>query len=292
MLDWLQPGKFTPRPVTIVEDHVYHLSEMLRTIEGYSPELLSNLTVVCLDRDGPDTDAAVEDWLQGYPALQIASRVKDGKFFRKTSRLHILGIETFESQPAFCRLLSQFIRPDGLLLQDIELETLEFIPPDRWWESTMLATTVRGIHGKRPPRCGFISNKRGYEATFGAELLAAGHDPRDVISKYDLAEIAVPFLSKFLQEQFPYQLKMKTKGKRSSVRLVNSHAEQELVEGNLDLVIWPPKDGAVEIGGLGIQAGKKDRLNLSVQSDEAETWQQLVCSTLDSGPGVSVQARR
>lgn len=36
------------------------------------------------------------------------------------------------------------LRPGGLLLQDIQLATLGFIPPNRWWESIYLANTLRG----------------------------------------------------------------------------------------------------------------------------------------------------
>ena len=53
------------------------------------------------------------------------------------------------------------LRPGGLVLQDIQLATLGFIPPDRWWESIYLANTVRGMFAENPPTCRFLSNKSG-----------------------------------------------------------------------------------------------------------------------------------
>ena len=72
----------------------------------------------------------------------------------------------------------------------------------------MLASTVRGIVGDRAPKCAFISNKRGYEATFGSELLAAGHDPRDVMNKYELERVVVPFINQHLKDSFPWETQL------------------------------------------------------------------------------------
>ena len=76
---WLTPNEFARRPLVAVEDHVYHISELLRAIQRTSHDLLESLTVVCLDRVGPDTDAAVQDWLNGYPEIQVAARLADSK---------------------------------------------------------------------------------------------------------------------------------------------------------------------------------------------------------------------
>ena len=294
-MNWLLENKFNARPVVTVEDHVYHISELLRIIQTADASFFLNLTVVCLDRAGPDTDAAVEDWLRVYPDLQIAARIADEKrFLDHASRLTVLPDNVFENQNDYCRQIARFIRPQGLLLQDIELETLEFVARDRWWESTMLASTVRGIVGDRAPRCAFISNKRGYEATFGAELLAAGHDPCDVLNKYELEEVAVPFLTRYLDDNFEFKLRWVSGDARvsksiNSCRVSNSECEKQRVETQLDVVLWPEQNETIEIGGRSMKAGKKRRVTLAAESNELLTWRQLVEARLQDESGVEVQ---
>jgi hypothetical protein len=125
----------------------------------------------------PATSAS---WLERYPGLQVAARPEgDSADPRRAS----LDPAAFEGASRSCKTVAGMLRPGGLLLQDIQLATLGFIPPDRWWESIYLANTVRGMFAGAPPACRFLSNKRGYEATFGRDLLDAGFDPRDVIRR-------------------------------------------------------------------------------------------------------------
>jgi hypothetical protein len=144
--------------------------------------VLDQTTVVCLDRPGPDTTQITASWLERYPGLQVATRLVGG---HSTPRRMPLDPAVFEDAHRFCKAVAGMLRPGGLLLQDIQLATLGFIPPDRWWESIYLANTVRGMFAGSPPACRFLSNKRGYEATFGRDLLDAGFDPRDVMDKSD-----------------------------------------------------------------------------------------------------------
>ena len=293
-MNWLLENSFNARPIVAVEDHVYHISDLLRTIQSSDSNIFSSLTVVCLDRDGPDTDAAILEWLKTYPEIQIASRISEPSQLKEQEhRLVELLPAVFENQNEYCRQIAGFIRPQGLLLQDIELESLKFVPPDRWWESTMLATTVRGIVGERPPRCAFISNKRGYEATFGAELLAAGHDPRDVLNKYDLKRIVIPFLEKYLEQNFPQELlwttnKSVSNGAPNRSRISAGADERRAVESKLDIVLWPQSDAACEIGGRAFATDKKSPVTLSADGNELETWLQLISSKLDGKSGVEV----
>jgi hypothetical protein len=104
---------------------------------------------------------------------------------------------------SFGRLVARLLRPGGVLVQDVQLSTLPFVPADRWWESIYSAATVRGILNARPPVVRFFSNKRGYSATFGRELMDAGFDPRDVMDKGDLGAVVVPTIVATLERQFP-----------------------------------------------------------------------------------------
>lgn len=287
----LLSNPFSPRPLVVVEDRVYHISELLGTIQRAAPQLLPNLTVVCLDRAGPDTDAAISDWRNDFPDLQIASRLDDaGLFTGSASHTFQLPEEVFTNQNDYCKTIAGLIQKRGLLVQDIDLESLKFISRERWWDTTILASTVRGIVGDRGPKCAFISNKRGYEATFGSELLAAGHDPRDVMNKYEMERVVVPFMNQHLQSHFPWQLNWSQNINSNHCCWVNQEeGAKRDVESELDLVLWPEKDQSIEMGGRALTSARKPALSLASDGNEAETWRELIQSRLNNTGGVAVQ---
>lgn len=294
-MNWLNDNEFTCRPLLIVEDHVYHISQLLRTIQSSCKELASNLTVVCLDRAGPDTDAAVQEWLGQFVNLQVAARVSELSHFDGCEhRLLPLDPDVFSNSNCYCKQIARLLRKRGLLIQDIELETLEFVPRDRWWESTMLASTVRGIVGDRAPHCAFISNKRGYEATFGAELLAAGHDPRDVLNKLDLQRSVLPFLNNYMDKHFPWMLRWDDASLAGSgpceCYVACDSGECSEVESELDVVLWPVKDDTCMVGGRVFDSQKRSQFQLPVDGNEFQTWRALVSAKLDGRDGVEVAA--
>src|SRR5262249_48254671 len=147
-----------------------------------------------------------------------------------------------------CQVAAAALRPGGLLLQDVQLATLTFIPADRWWESIYLASTVRGMFADRVPTCRFVSNKRGYEATFGRDLLGAGFDPRDVIDKAEIVRTAVPLLCAFLDRTFPLTLRVAAPGcNLPALRVARCDLERDEIEAELDLLLWNDGDGAIEL---------------------------------------------
>src|SRR6185436_17527824 len=107
---------------------------------------------------------------------------------------------------------------------------------DRWWESIYLAATIRGMFPDRPPAVRFLSNKRGYGATFGREMVEAGFDPRDVMEKTDLTGSVVPAISALFDRQFPSEIETGTRASRQ--RLPIAIADRQDVDGALDLVLW------------------------------------------------------
>jgi hypothetical protein len=199
-MTWVGAAGFARRPLVVVEDHLHHVSELLETLAEADPSTLERTTVVCLDRPGPDTTRMTASWLAAHPGLQVAAR-----FEGDPAPARCLGLDpaVFEEPHRFCKAVAGLLRPGGLLLQDIQLATLGFIPPDRWWESIYLANTVRGMFAGNPPACRFLSNKRGYEATFGRDLLDAGFDPRDVMDKSELRGVVVPVVRSYLDRAFP-----------------------------------------------------------------------------------------
>ena len=299
LMSWLSERPPKRRPILLVEDHLYHIGETLELFEGQAPEFLPLLTVVCLDRPGPDTERSLSSWLQRFPQVRWAlpSATADGHGALKTSQVDRLPVAVFQQQHELGKAIAERLRPGGLLLQDVQLETLAFIAKDRWWQSIYLAASVRGLFGERAPLCRFLSNKKGYEATFGADLLEAGFDPRDVIDKRRLHELLVPTLRSLLDRRFPLRFEVSradgsadSPGVGASTQtVVGLHSvDRSEVEEDLDLVLWHV-EGRPELGGRLVPSrAKKPRLSLKPGSQECETWRALVLDHLAGGPGVPV----
>jgi hypothetical protein len=245
--------------------------------------------VVCLDRSGPDTNRLVTAWLETHPGLQVAARLDDDVRAPLRSRRLVLEPAVFEGAHRFCKAVAGLLRPGGLLLQDIQLATLAFIPPDRWWESIYLANTVRGMFAEGPPACRFLSNKRGYEATFGRDLLDAGFDPRDVMDKSELGGMVAPVVRSYLARAFPLVLQTPNAPDAAVARTEDDRRE---VEAALDLAVWSGEPN-VEIGGRLLPEGDRPegdrkRVSLKAGSQEAVTWLELIEDRLQGGEGVPV----
>jgi hypothetical protein len=320
-MSWVTEAGFAKRPLVVVEDHLYHMTELLDGL-GKAPDLVGQLTVVCLDRPGPDTRRTVAAWLADHPALQVVAAVEATEPPAESSgegaggeraageraageraareraagdgapgRLRPLPAAAFTSASRLCQTVAGALRPGGLLLQDVQLSTLAFIPADRWWESIYLASTVRGMFAERPPACRFVSNKRGYEATFGRDLLDAGFDPRDVIDKAEIARSVVPVVRAFLERSFPMALRLAAPGRAPwELRVARLESEREEIEREADLLLWSGADDAVELGGRGVAEREppRRRLALKAANQEAVTWSALVADRLAGGPGLAV----
>lgn len=272
---WGEASAFDRRPIVVVEDHLYHITLLLQALEEMAPALLAHTAVVCLERPGPDTDATVGRWIEAYPDLRIVAASEAAGSGNSLPR------QVFVATNAYCRAVAGMLRPGGLLLQDIQLATLQFIPADRWWESIYLAATVRGMFASRPPACRFFSNKRGYGATFGRDLVEAGFDPRDVVEKDDLSRVVVPMLRSYLDRRFPWRLEQP-----SVLPAAVGVSEEDLseAEAEMDLVAWIEADGGLSLGG---RAASR-RVQLKSGSQEARTWERLIADRLEGGAGVPV----
>lgn len=269
--------------MVIVEDHLHHVTELLEALAEADPALPARISVLCLDRPGPDTTRLVTRWLGSFSQLQVAASFAPGDDSLRGPRLLPLEPSVFGSANRFSKLLAGLLRPGGLLLQDIQLSTLDFIPPDRWWESIYLANTARGMFPANPPVCRFLSNKRGYEATFGRDLVDAGFNPRDVMDKRELREMVVPVVRAFLDKAFPLTLEIVQGTERlPDAAVAKTEEDRREVESELDLVLWTG-DLAVELGGRLLR-----RLSLKAGSQEALTWAELVEDRLRGGEGVPV----
>jgi len=265
---WLDEPGFERRPLVFVEDHLYHTADLLAAVAAVRPDLVACATAVAIDRPGPDTDATIEDWRTRYPALQIVAP------------------DTATDALSFAKLVARLLRPGGILIQDVQLSTLPFLPADRWWESIYLAATVRGLFAASPPAVRFLSNKRGYSATFGRDLLEGGFDPRDVMDKSALQTAVVPGVIALFDRAFPRTLRARLPpdGARSWP-VGDSDTDRNELEQTLDLVLW---QGSVsELGGR-LVGGSNGRVSFRHGSTEADTWQRLIDDALTDGNGLAV----
>ena len=262
-----------------VEDQLYHTADLLAAIADHSPDLITHTTVVGLDRPGPDTDATVAEWLQRYPTLQIVAPVRAA-----APRLRIFGEAEVSDAGAYARLIAGLLRPGGLVVQDVHLSTVSCVPADRWWESIYLTATVRGMFASRPPAVRFLSNKRGYAATFGRDLAGAGFDPRDVMDKSELRSVVVPTVASLMARLFPLTLQARAmNGNRGSWPAADDDEERRALEQSLDILMWPTSQGW-ELSGRQL----RDRVPLKSSGPEAQTWLALIDNHLGAAQGLAV----
>jgi hypothetical protein len=158
------------------------------------------------------------------------------------------------------------------------------VPADRWWETIYLAATVRGMFASQPPSVRFLSNKRGYAATFGRDLAAAGFDPRDVMDKSELREAVVPTVVSLMNRLFPLSLHARSlKGSRASWLVSDNFEERRALEESIDLLMWPMPQGW-ELCGRQV----RQTVPLKASSPEAQTWTTLVTDHIDGRQGLTV----
>jgi hypothetical protein len=135
------------------------------------------------------------------------------------------------------------------------------------------------MFASRPPTVRFLSNKRGYSATFGRDLLEAGFDPRDVMDKSELLPAGVGAIARIIDESFPLVLDRRAGG---PLPLSGDEEERAEVEAAHDLVLWD-LGARVEVGGR-----LAARTLLRPESQETATWRSLVECSLAGVPGPAV----
>ncbi|HEY0478911.1 MAG TPA: hypothetical protein VGD37_15435 [Kofleriaceae bacterium] len=289
-MQWLD-APIQRRPLVVVEDHFYHTAELVGAIAARRPDLVSQITAIALDRAGPDTDAAVLECRRQHPALRVVAPVAGAPGGHDDDDDARVTAADTRDAAACARLIARHLRPGGVLVQDVQLTTLPFVPADRWWESIYLAATVRGLFADRPPQVRFLSNKRGYTATFGRDLADAGFDPRDVMDKTELDASVVPTLVRLVDAAFPMALRAALGAAEPTTWRAASHdAERRALASRLDLMLWIDPNGWELAGRLVDVAAPARGLALRAASHEAASWLALVTDRLERGDGLPVIA--
>lgn len=264
--------------MVIIEDHVDHIDELLDVLHRQWPELLPRLTVMCLDERGLDTQAALERWTSSFPELRVVASMDPSD----PQRQQELPAEALQELPACARVVRGLLAPRGVLLQDIQLETLSFVPDDRCWESIDLASMVRGKYpSSRAPRCNFMSNKRVFHARFAADMEDAGFSFKDVLDKDELETTLVPRLARLLRKAFP--LELERTGRARSEWLTADAEDRQRVDEELDLVLWEDRPGRLGLAGVGVDGGL---VEMASDGQEALGWRALVKARLRGLPGI------
>lgn len=267
---------------------MYHTADALAALHDSRPDLVAACTVCAVERGGPDTSSTVGEWLARFERLQVAAIVPQADVARtdQTARLLPLAVEHVSTMTSFARLVAGLVRPGGLLVQDVQLSTLGFVPADRWWESIYIAATVRGLFGVRPPTIRFMSNKRGYSATFGRELMEAGFDPRAVLDKSDLAGTVVPTIAQLVDAAFPLTLRIRWP---DGVRAFPvSPDDVDDIAQAVDLALWYAPAGPELIGRAVAGPSGTHRVGLRADGQEIVTWRQLLEDSFDRRAGLPV----
>ena len=285
-MNWLETSGFRQKPIVIIEDHTYHLMEILESLQRHNSSWPAHITVVSLDRPGLDTSRAAVDWLERFPELQVVSTLSGLKGPLApdlAGRFLVLDENLFANHHLFCKTMAQLLRHDGLLLQDIQLDTLKFLCRDEWWTSIYLASTIRGMFPQRTPSCRFMSNKTGFGIGFGRDLMDAGFDPREVIDKSQLGALITGVLDDFMDQAFPLELEI-CSGHDEPVSFQVNREDRETMEAALDLIWWEDRHAGPELSGRMV-SGKKQ---LRPKTQEQISWKTLIDDYFDAGSGVPI----
>src|SRR6478752_8415941 len=125
-MNWLD-APVERRPLVVVEDHLYHTAELVGALAAARPDLVAQATAIALDRAGPDTDAAVAELRARHPALRVVAHAAAPPRDGFDATLQLIADDTRDAA-ACARLIARHLRPGGLLVQDVQLTTLPFVP--------------------------------------------------------------------------------------------------------------------------------------------------------------------
>ena len=269
----------------VVEDQPEDLDFILQDLAKKAPGVLEFVTAVCLVRaPRGDTRDYIREWL-GLPGLQVVATLASlnptdeelssaepllrlSKAFPE--RLKLLPANILDSLDQLGKALADMLRPGGFYLQDVQLESLGFVPPSELWKSvSTLTVQVKTFFSHRKPEFWLMSNKTGFQHTFMRDVEEMGFSQDRVIRKDELEEDLSSYLRNFFDESMPFKLKQR-RGEEIWQTVVGEEDRDEIFR-ELDLVLWQIGQ-RVTLGGRLVEKG---RIKYRVGSAESKAWSAL-----------------
>ena len=294
-MSWIRSEGFELRPILVIEDHLEPLTKIIEILAAEAAHFLGLLTVVSLPREPRgDSRESVRGWLESHPQLQVAAYLAE----RDAADLGAAFPDRFQPVPAAAlesqtsdrlrAILAGMLRPGGLLLQDICLDSLAFIPHGDLVESfTKIAHSVQqGFPARRRPECWLMSEQRRFEADFMPRLARQGFLPKNFLSKKTLDRNLSQNLKAFLVESMPLFLRLAQHGEES-LETILGHEDRDEVMSECDLVLWQP-GGRIRIGGRLVKPEEAGRLR-QPGTKISQFWDALVRDLFGRHAGVTIE---
>ena len=178
---WLERG-IERRPLVFVEDHLYHTANCSPRSPRPGPISSRTPRWCALDRPGPDTDAAVAEWLRALSGAADRRALRRARDRVLRDRGVDLATPRRRAAHAGCSA------PAASSSRTCSSARCRFFRPIAGGSRSTSRPRCAACSPIAPPAVRFLSNKRGYAATFGRDLLDAGFDPRDVMDKSAIAD--------------------------------------------------------------------------------------------------------
>ena len=284
-MSWIKPRNLYRKPLVIVEDSLKDLTKLLATFSKTDPEIMGNLTAVCVAPEGTDTSESVKGWIATYPRLQVAACVQTES---ASEGSRVLNIQRFVSQDLeLSRVLTELLMPGGVLLQDIHLDSLPFFRSDNPWAACFaLANHCRGFcREKKDLNYAFMS-KMEFPAGFTAQVVLRKFDATWVFNKLDGTRM-LRCIPDHIREEFPWWLRFRGYDRKSPLAISRKKSTEAAVSREFDFVLWPRSSSLYELMGRGVNLERTSALQARTQLFKA--LKMLVDDSLIDGPGVSAQ---
>jgi hypothetical protein len=313
---WLQYDKAPyPRPLVFVEDCADDAFEICRALNDAAGELPGLSTIVLLDRPGHDTEYNAIKMLLEFPDIQVmaqpyleplaaelrrintkpcaagASSNDDvdallGRFPEPVIRSMVwrykdLPPEAAAEQAVFVRVLDEIVRPGGLLICDIELDTLVFP------FGTGRTAIYKGIHAASAACRRQGEMEPGQPAQEKAQLLIVSAQkkfslrPEKVFEELgieyagiyrkrdDLPEV-MDFINRSVQQRFPWRLRMRRLSDGQLIHYRIGKQDKAIVDVAADVVIGPFKNGRFPVSGRAVELQKQKSRRIGDKEREIE----------------------
>lgn len=292
MNDWLHNKlQFQPRPLLFIEDKcedVFTFCRELATEEAYKGEFIQRCTVLLLEETGKDTEQDILELLLEFTQLQVVAgpfeqalmpvfrlldQANDSAALTNhrqlqairqryshiaepflSNRFQELQPEALETDRAYKRLIKQLIRPEGLVVSDVELVQLEFTNTSNSIFSGVRAASDVCLEEIPPTRLLSVSNcKFGIRADLDMKDDGVHIGRDDVLRKKEDIRSTVEKISTAMRSRFPFLLSIHHPTLGDVCHHHVGNQDDKYLNDELDLVVWPPENGTMRVTGAAVE---------------------------------------